>query len=56
MDTHSRKCKEGHAYHAEGGCQQATVPRLGNLVAVPDGGESDLCGVREMMVKVGTSD
>lgn len=51
-DTHSRKCKEGHAYHTEGGCQQASVPCLGNLVAVADGGESDLCDIWEPMIKV----
>lgn len=42
LHTYSRKCKEGHPDHAERGCQQASIPGLGNLVTITDGGESDL--------------
>lgn len=40
--TYSRKCKEGHADHAERGSQQASVPRLRNLISITNGCESDL--------------
>lgn len=42
LRTYSRKSKEGHADHAECGCQQASIPGLGNLVTITNGGESDL--------------
>lgn len=42
LRTYSGKRKEGHADHAERGRQQASIPGLGNLVAIANGGESDL--------------
>lgn len=42
LNTYSRKGKEGHADHAEGGCQQASVPSLGNLISITNSGKSDL--------------
>lgn len=40
--TYRRESKKGHPDHTESGSQQATIPCLGNLITIANGGKSDL--------------